>query len=132
MNRAAVPIEKRNVSKARREKHLKASDGICARSWCERPASDVDHIIPLWCGGSNRDSNLEALCVDCHALKTKAEASARAKVNRIEKKAEGRMKPKRPIGGQKLQSRGFDKSRTKTFSGKVRPRSQPSPIRSGG
>lgn len=122
MNRPAVPIEKRNVSKARKDKHLKASDGICVRSWCEKPASDVDHIIPLWCGGSNRDSNLEALCVDCHATKTKAEASARAKVNRIEKRAEGRMKPKRPIPGPKLQSRGFDKTQTRGFNGKVRAR----------
>ena len=43
----AVPIEKRSVSKARREKILAAQDGVCKRAHCDAPAVDVDHIIPL-------------------------------------------------------------------------------------
>ena len=44
---------------------------------CERchedtpsPLIEMDHIIPLWAGGRDAFSNLQALCPDCHALKT--------------------------------------------------------------
>lgn len=98
----AVPIEKRAVSKARREKIIASQDGICKRANCGETATDVDHIIPLWCGGSNLDGNLEGLCHPCHLRKTKAEATARGKVKRIVKKADPvTRKPSR------LQSRGF-------------------------
>lgn len=43
-----------------------------------------DHITPLWLGGENRESNLQALTVKAHAGKTKSEAKVRAKVNRIQ------------------------------------------------
>lgn len=116
MTRPSVPIEKRNVSKARREKIISAQDGLCKRPHCGEQATDVDHIIPLWMGGTNGDGNLEGLCPNCHAVKTKAEASARGKVKRIEKRTEGRMKPKRPI-----QSRGFG-NLTRKFDGTVGPK----------
>jgi 5-methylcytosine-specific restriction enzyme A len=38
----------------------------------------VDHTIPLEQGGSNDDSNLKPLCIACHNIKTKAEATARS------------------------------------------------------
>lgn len=116
MTRERVPLEKRNVSKARREKIIATQDGICKRANCEEPATDVDHIIPLWMGGSNRDDNLEGLCEDHHKIKTKAEAAARAKVNRIEKRDTGTRKARRtiptrpqPWPKRKLQSRGFER-----------------------
>jgi 5-methylcytosine-specific restriction endonuclease McrA len=31
---------------------------------------EVDHMIPLWVGGSNRPHNLQALCRNCHGEKT--------------------------------------------------------------
>ena len=34
------------------------------------PAECVDHIVPLRRGGSNDESNLQALCTSCHARKT--------------------------------------------------------------
>lgn len=34
------------------------------------PATDVDHIVPLSAGGSNRDDNLQSLCHSCHSHKT--------------------------------------------------------------
>jgi 5-methylcytosine-specific restriction endonuclease McrA len=36
-------------------------------------AYQVDHITPLWRGGSNERDNLTALCPNCHAIKTQAE-----------------------------------------------------------
>jgi len=36
----------------------------------------VDHVVPLWKGGSNDVDNLRAMCPNCHALKTQREAPA--------------------------------------------------------
>lgn len=47
------------------------SNGLVAES------VEVDHIIPLSQGGSSERSNLQGLCVPCHAAKTKAEHTAR-------------------------------------------------------
>lgn len=45
---------------------------ICATEGCDRPAEHVDHIVPLWRGGTNELSNLRGLCRFCHARKTAA------------------------------------------------------------
>lgn len=42
-------------------------------------ATEVDHIVPLWAGGSNDAANRQGLCHDHHAEKTSAEAAQRAK-----------------------------------------------------
>ncbi|MBW3608711.1 MAG: HNH endonuclease [Actinobacteria bacterium] len=34
---------------------------------CNRAAVEVDHIVPVAEGGSDRPSNLRSLCRDCHA-----------------------------------------------------------------
>lgn len=120
--------EDRDVSRAMKERVRREQDGICARSWCDAPALDVDHIIPLWNFGKNTRANLEALCPDCHAQKTTAEAKVRAKA-----KAQGgetgqharRMKrggssikakanPWPPKGTRKLGSRPFAPFRPQT------------------
>ena len=51
-----------------------------AQAWrcgaCEQllPAEyEVDHRLPLFAGGSNHDSNLQALCPNCHARKSRRE-----------------------------------------------------------
>jgi len=86
-----------------REKHLdtllEAQGGRCAQSvrtcevvedgqatsvcpWGDRPlpraVAQVDHVIPLWAGGSNERRNLQVLCACCHAIKSLAEARERA------------------------------------------------------
>ena len=44
----------------------------CAACDCLLPPGyQVDHIQPLALGGTNGLSNLQALCVRCHARKTK-------------------------------------------------------------
>ena len=49
----------------------------CGRPWVAS-RDKTDHILPRWQGGSDDDSNLQSLCVDCHDAKTSAEASERA------------------------------------------------------
>ena len=43
-----------------------------------RPATQLDHIIPLWQGGKDDESNYQSLCVECHAEKTAEEVKQRA------------------------------------------------------
>lgn len=39
------------------------------------PARDVDHIVPVSKGGDDSPENLRAICPECHAVATKAQAS---------------------------------------------------------
>lgn len=70
-----------------RERILKRDHGLCRCDDCARQAApllatEVDHRIPLWDGGSNADSNLQSLNAGCHARKTSAEAARRARPSR--------------------------------------------------
>ena len=47
----------------------KGMDGI--------PATQLDHIIPLWRGGKDDESNYQSLCEPCHKDKTAEEARDR-------------------------------------------------------
>lgn len=40
---------------------------------------ELEHTVPLHCGGTNDDDNLRLLCGPCHRAKTSAEQSARLK-----------------------------------------------------
>lgn len=48
----------------------------CTKAGRIRPASEIDHITPLAQGGKDNDANLQALCVECHQAKSKAEQGA--------------------------------------------------------
>lgn len=41
---------------------------------CSGWAFEVDHIVPVAEGGSDRDINLHAVCAECHRVKSQAEA----------------------------------------------------------
>lgn len=60
---------------------------------------EYDHIVPLWLGGSNTESNLQAVESGAHKRKTAAEAKVRGKCNRTRKKHLGITKPKSSLGG---------------------------------
>ena len=57
-----------------------------------RPA--YDHIQALINGGQNRESNLQLLCVPCHAVKTKADVAEKSVTARKRGKAIGITKPR--------------------------------------
>lgn len=40
-------------------------------------AEEVDHVIPLWMGGRDDETNFQSLCKACHAVKTAGEAKGR-------------------------------------------------------
>ena len=76
---------------------------------------ELDHRVSLWMGGAHEPDNWQCLCVACHRnAKTPADATARAKVKRLEKKADPvTRKPSR------MQSRGFDKSLRRKMNGTI-------------
>jgi hypothetical protein len=46
---------------------------MCQWPFCNQPATDVDHILPLRAGGENTRQNLQSLCKPHHAQKTARE-----------------------------------------------------------
>lgn len=42
-------------------------------------ATDLDHILPLFKGGTDDQDNLQGLCAECHKDKTRADLGQKAK-----------------------------------------------------
>ncbi len=59
---------------------------MCAGKECSLPAGneleefDIDHVIPIWLGGSEDAINLQALCPGCHRKKSNLERIQRSNV----------------------------------------------------
>ena len=106
------------TSKAKAELWQRQSGG-CACCRAPLVLAQADHKNPLWCTGTNEADNWQLLCISCHGAKTKREATARAKVKRLERmRWEALKKP----NGRKMQSRGFDKRLRKRMDGRVEVR----------
>ena len=65
-----------------RERIRKRDNGLCQE--CLRHdrvsvGAAVDHIVPLWNGGTDDDANKELLCQPCHDAKSAREARERAR-----------------------------------------------------
>lgn len=58
-----------------RDKTLEAAAGIC--EWCGKPATEADHKLAIGLGGDPHDweNNGQALCTDCHDIKTKQDTA---------------------------------------------------------
>lgn len=73
---------KRGSAGVRDRERIRARDcGLCQdckRQGLTRLGRVVDHITPLWAGGSDEDTNKELLCDPCHDAKTAREAGERA------------------------------------------------------
>lgn len=60
-----------------RKRILSRDKGLCQVCLADgklSPAKQVDHRVPQFEGGPGDDSNLQAICVPCHQVKTAAEA----------------------------------------------------------
>ncbi|MGV7210489.1 HNH endonuclease [Oxalobacteraceae bacterium A2-2] len=78
---AATVQRKRGSAGVRDRQSIRERDeGMCQeckRQGRTRLGSAVDHIVPLWQGGSDEDDNKELLCTPCHDAKTAQEAAQR-------------------------------------------------------
>jgi 5-methylcytosine-specific restriction protein A len=52
----------------------------CLVSGVVRAADEVDHVVPLFKGGADHESNFDSLCVEHHKEKTARDKGARAAV----------------------------------------------------
>lgn len=51
----------------------------CANCGRLHYTNQVDHVVPLWDGGADDETNFQTLCVTCHEAKTAGEAKRRPK-----------------------------------------------------
>jgi 5-methylcytosine-specific restriction protein A len=51
----------------------------CTAEGYVTPATQVDHVIPLWKGGRDDESNMQSQCDSHHEAKTSSEASERGR-----------------------------------------------------
>lgn len=74
----------------------------CTREVGGKLRAEIDHIIPLIIGGEHRERNLQLLCNECHAAKTKLDVKLKARVAKSRLRKLGIRKPSgRPILGSK-------------------------------
>jgi hypothetical protein len=76
-----------------------------------------EHVAMLAMGGPNDLRNRSLWRKPCSAAKTKVDVAMNAKANRLIKKADPEQREP-----SRLQSRGFDKSKSRGLDGHVRPR----------
>lgn len=43
---------------------------MCQKGGIIQPATEVDHVLPLFKGGTDDMDNLQPLCAQCHKIKT--------------------------------------------------------------
>lgn len=83
---------------------LERQGGKCAKTGVKLYAGKFikEHVKPLWLGGENRESNIALYADEVSKEKTRAEATVRAKVNRM------KAKHLLPKPKSKIKSRGFN------------------------
>lgn len=102
---------------------MKRSQGYCEAEGCGLVGKELDHDTPVGLGGENTVENIRLLCRQHHAEKTADDVARMAKADRMAGRS-GQAKRRKSGGskwpkGRKLQSRGFDKTRTRKFNGEV-------------
>lgn len=88
----------------------------CGLRLRQREDYELDHIICRANGGKHIPENVEPLCLPCHAVKTAADKAAAAKAKRL---AGETCTARR---GPPIRSRSFDKTKSRGFDGRVKPR----------
>jgi len=113
-----------SMSKARKDRLWLRDKGVCYLCGLKvlgGQAWDAEHKIPWALSQDDSDKNLGVAHKDgCHALKTKSDVKTIAKAKA--QAGETGQWARRAKNGPQLKSRGFDKSQTRGFDGKVRTR----------
>lgn len=102
--------KRRTITKAMRVRIFDRAGGVC--HLCKLPINatrgekwHVEHVKPLWEGGSDDEANMAPAHVDCHATKSAEEAAPRAKGTRQRARHIGAVTPQCRIA-----NRGFQKT----------------------
>lgn len=67
----------------KRNARLKQEQPLCVMCLAEgyvKAGEQIDHIVPLFKGGEDVESNLQNLCIDCHKKKSAAERSSKPEI----------------------------------------------------
>lgn len=107
------------MTKARRLRLWLAHEGRCGGCRAKVPLEGtvMDHFITVYMSGPEDDANLRPLCPACDKPKTANDQAVIAKVKRLRKSCG--LDPTSAKPSRKIQSRAFDNSRTRKFSGEV-------------
>lgn len=70
--KSLVP-DRRTLNQKEKDELIKSQCNLCALCQLKTIEFDFDHKVPLASGGSNEDSNFQALCKTCHAHKCTVE-----------------------------------------------------------
>ena len=108
-------MKRRRLSPSARAAMLERQGGLCVVWGCiESKGLIEEHSTPFTWTGELPD---QLMCEAHHKEKTRKDIKAISKVKRIRKREAGETRKKRAIA-----SRGFDKTKTRGFDGKVKPR----------
>jgi hypothetical protein len=118
-----MKAKRRSLSPKARAALLTVQGGVCAVRGCAEPATIAEHWTPVALGNASAPDCM--LCAEHAKAKTYGEPGRIggdirdiAHTKRIAN--ENTQYDKRKRGGSKMQSRGFDKTKTKGFNGEVR------------
>ncbi len=91
-------MTRRSITHAARARIFLAASGLChicgLQIYAIKQRWDVEHVKPLWLGGTDDESNMRPAHINCHASKSADEAPQRAKSNRIRARRIGIRKPR--------------------------------------
>ena len=115
-----------SMSKARRLRLFARDNGvcdICKQKVLAGEAYELDHIIPWALGFDDSDENLRLVHKTCHRTdKTGGDVTRIAKAKRQGRET-GQQARRDKRRFSLLRSKGFDKTVTRGFDGKIKPRS---------
>lgn len=60
-----------------RKRILLRDDYACRKCGRVSVELEIDHVVPLYLGGRESDSNRQSLCSECHAIKSDEEETER-------------------------------------------------------
>ena len=121
MKRPAIPAAIKRAAWAK-------NSGRCTAPGCTKKGVILEHLDTWFVVQEHKLENLEPRCADHKLAKDKTDIKVISKIRRLQGEAgqQARLRRRKSQGlgsklqsGRKLCSAGFDKSRTKKFSGEV-------------